>query len=103
MTVEEMKAVDIRTVSREELVDIRDVVIDQEAPKEERIKSFLRQIKNPYCFKVGNVVVKTTFADTDMTLDDRLEHYFCCRKGIVSQNRQKTCSRCFILVGYLVG
>lgn len=28
MTVEEMKAVDIRTVSRDELVDIRDVVID---------------------------------------------------------------------------
>lgn len=76
MTVEEMKAVDIRTVSRDDLVDIRDVVIDQEAPKEERIKSFLRQIRNPYCFKVGNVVVKTTFADTDVTLDDRLEHYF---------------------------
>lgn len=76
MTVEEMKAVDIRTVSRDDLVDIRDVVIDQDAPKEERIKSFLRQIRNPYCFKVGNVVVKTIFADTDVTLDDRLEHYF---------------------------
>lgn len=75
MTVEEMKAVDIRTVSRDDLVDIRDVVIDQDAPKEERIKSFLRQIKNPYCFRVGNVVVKTTFEDTDVTLDDRLEHY----------------------------
>ena len=44
MTVEEMKAVDIRTVRRDELVDIRDVVIDQDAPKEERIKSFLQQI-----------------------------------------------------------
>ena len=76
MTVEEMKAVDIRTVSRDDLVDIRDVVIDQDASKEERIKSFLRQIKNPYCFKVENVVVKTTFADTDVTLDDRQEHYF---------------------------
>ncbi len=75
MTAEEMKAVDIRTVNRDELVDIRDVVIDQDAPKEEKIKSFMRQIRNPYCFKVGNVVVKTTFADTDATLDDRLEHY----------------------------
>ena len=75
MTAEEMKTVDIRTVNRDELVDIRDVVIDQDAPKEEKIKSFMRQIRNPYCFKVGNVVVKTTFADTDATLDDRLEHY----------------------------
>lgn len=29
MTVEEMKAVDIRTVDRETLVDIRDVKIDR--------------------------------------------------------------------------
>lgn len=75
MTLEEMKAVDVRTVSRDELVDIRDVEIDPEQSKEERIKSYIRQIKNPYCFKVGNVVVKTAFADTDVTLDDRLEHY----------------------------
>ena len=73
MTLEEMMDVDVRTVSRDDLVDIRDVVIDQDQPKEERIKS--RQIRNPYCFKVGNVVVKTVFADTDVTLDDRLEHY----------------------------
>ena len=75
MTLEEMKNVDIRTVSRDDLVDIRDVEIDPGLPKEERIKSFVRQIGNPYCFKVGNVVVKTEIADTDATLDDRLEHY----------------------------
>ncbi len=75
MAIEEMKNVDIRTVRREDLVDIRDVEIDPELPKEERIRSFVRQIRNPYCFKVGNVVVKTTFADTDVTLDERLEHY----------------------------
>ena len=50
--------------------------------KEERIKSFIRQIRNPYCFKVGNVVVKTVFADTDVTLDDRLEHYLPLSKCI---------------------
>lgn len=75
MSLEDMKNVDIRTVSRNDLIDIRDVKIDQELPKEERIKQFIKQIKNPYCFKVGNVVVKTEFADTDVTLDDRLEHY----------------------------
>lgn len=76
MTLDEMKNVDVRTVRREDLVDIRDVHIDQDLPKEERIRQFVEQIKNPYCFKVGNVVVKTTFADTDRTLDDCLEHYF---------------------------
>ena len=75
MTLEEMRNVDIRTVSRDDLVDIRDVHIDPDQPKEERIRQFISQIKNPYCFKVGNVVVKTEFADTDRTLDDCLEHY----------------------------
>ena len=76
VTLDEMKNVDVRTVRREDLVDIRDVHIDLDLPKEERIRQFVEQIKNPYCFKVGNVVVKTTFADTDRTLDDCLEHYF---------------------------
>lgn len=75
VTKEDMRNVDVRTVSRDDLVDIRDVKIDPDLPKEERIKSFMKQIRNPYCFKVGNVVVKTEFADTDRTLDDCLEHY----------------------------
>lgn len=45
MTVEEMKNIDVRTVSRDDLVDIRDVVIDRSQPKEERIRSFILQIK----------------------------------------------------------
>ena len=75
MTVEEMKNIDVRTVSRDDLVDIRDVVIDRSQPKEERIRSFILQIKNPYCFKYGDIVVKTSFADTDVTLEERMEHY----------------------------
>ena len=75
MTVEEMKKIDVRTVSRDDLVDIRDVHVDRSLPKEERIRSFVQQIRNPYCFKCGNVVVKTSFADTDATLEERMEHY----------------------------
>ena len=41
MTVEEMKAVDIRIVDRETLVDIRDVKIDRSLPLEERVRSFV--------------------------------------------------------------
>lgn len=36
------------------LVDIRDVKIDRSLPVEERMKSYVEQIKNPYMFKVGN-------------------------------------------------
>ena len=54
----------------EELVDIRNVKIDRTLPSDERIRSFIEQIKNPYCFKVGDTVVKVSFADTPNTITD---------------------------------
>lgn len=54
----------------EELVDIRNVKIDRNLPSDERIRSFIEQIKNPYCFKVGDTIVKVSFADTPNTITD---------------------------------
>ena len=34
-----------------ELVDIRDVSVNKDLPKEERIADFVKQIKNPYRFR----------------------------------------------------
>ena len=53
-----------------ELVDIRDVVIDKSLPLEERVRSYVEQIKDPYCFKVGDVVVRVSYAGKDKTLTD---------------------------------
>ena len=55
-----------------ELVDIRDVVIDKSLPLEERVRSYVEQIKDPYCFKVGDVVVRVSYADKDKSLTDSL-------------------------------
>lgn len=79
MTLKEMKAVDVKTVDAETLVDINGVDIDMSLPRAERLKRFVEKIKNPYCYKVGDVVVKVRFADTDRTLDDCLEHYIRSR------------------------
>lgn len=57
-------------MSHGELVDIRDVHIDSDLPQEERIRSFVRQVNNPYCFKVGEVTVNIAYADTSATLND---------------------------------
>lgn len=37
------------------LADIRDVSVDPNLPREERISEFLRQIKNPYCVIVKDL------------------------------------------------
>ena len=71
MTVEEMKNVDIRTVDPETLVDVREIEIDEGLPKEERKREYLRQVKNPYCFRVGDVVVKCSYSNDGVTIRDR--------------------------------
>ena len=43
------------------LVDIRDVKIDRSLPVEERMKSYVEQIKNPYMFKVGKTIVRVSY------------------------------------------
>ena len=75
MTIDDMKAVDVRTVDPETLVDIRDVEIDQSLPQEERIRSYVQQIRNPYVFKCGEVIVKTVFAESGPTLDECMKRY----------------------------
>jgi hypothetical protein len=59
--------------NQESLVDIRDVLSAMEAESyatpEDKIRSFVEKIKNPYEYKVGSVVVKTSFA-SNMTMDE---------------------------------
>ena len=59
-----------------ELVDIREVTVDKDLPKEERIAAFLHQIKNPYRFRCGDFVVNASFAKNGATLED-------CLRGIL--------------------
>ncbi|MDD4415137.1 MAG: hypothetical protein PHR14_11465 [Oscillospiraceae bacterium] len=66
---------DIRAIDRSALVDIRDVMVNMALPKRERVMDFIRQIGNPYCYRHGKYVVKVSFADTDISLEDRLESY----------------------------
>ena len=52
------------------LVDIRSVKIDPAQPVEERMRSYVEQIRNPYMFKVGGTVVRVSYANTQSTIND---------------------------------
>ncbi|WP_313070066.1 DUF6870 family protein [Lacrimispora sp.] len=67
---------DIPLVDIEDLVDIRTVNIDMDLPKDQRIQSFIKQIKNPYLFRCGDMVIQSVFSDTEITLDERLKQFF---------------------------
>ena len=73
MTIEEMKNVDVRTVDPETLVDVKTITIETSLPKEERIKEYIRKVKNPVCFRVGDVVVKCSYSNDGVTIRDRFE------------------------------
>lgn len=59
--------------NQNELTDIRTVSVDPSLPKAERIAEFLRQIKNPYCFKCGKFTVRAQFDPNGVSLEDCLK------------------------------
>ena len=72
---EALRNVDIREVDPDTLVDIREVKIDQSLPREQRMADFIRQVKNPYCFKVGKIAVSVGFATNGTTFEQQMGHY----------------------------
>lgn len=71
--IQKMKDIDIRTVNRSQLVDLNTIVIDENQPVEERLESFVEQIKNPYCFRVGDIVVKVVYKENGPTFQQNFE------------------------------
>ncbi len=70
-----MKNVDPHTEDMDSLVDINDVHIDESLPKEERMKEFIKQIKNPYCYRIGDMVVKNDYSNDGVSLREDFEQY----------------------------
>ena len=68
---------ELDTVDPEQLVDIRDISIHTELPREERVLDFIRQIRNPYCFRHGKIVVKIGFSEAakETTMEEQFESY----------------------------
>lgn len=59
-------------MNRTELVDINDVTVSDNLPKKERIREYIRQIKNPYQFKCGDIAVTVSFANQGKALEESL-------------------------------
>ena len=74
----QMRGTDIRTVDPATVPDIRDIHVDPALPPAERIREAARQLKgNPFLYRCGGVLVKTSFAGTrplQAVLEECLEH-----------------------------
>ena len=65
----------LSNIDMSELVDISTVKINTDLPVKERIKDYIRQIKNPYCYLDHGVLIKISFAGTK-SLDECLKAAF---------------------------
>ena len=71
-----MRQQNIKEVNKDDLVDIRSVVVDTSLPPEQRMMDYLEKITNPYCFRCGDAVVSIHFADKGNSIDSLLKNYF---------------------------
>lgn len=76
MSVEEMKAVDLRTVDKKQLVNWGDVKIEHCETKADRIREMVQKLQNPYVYMVGDVKVKLSYSNNNRKIEDCMHGYF---------------------------
>ena len=69
-------------IDKNYLVDLKNVHINENLAQQERVVDYIRQIKNPYEYRVGEVVVRLRFAkESGISLNDALHQYLSSLKS----------------------
>lgn len=77
MTVEEYRALldtDFINVDIEQLTDIRNIKIDKNLLQEKRQAQFLKQVGNPYLLRRGSMIIKVSFANNGLSMEQAFEN-----------------------------
>ena len=77
--LDRLKNMSIEQCEPDQLVDLRSVSIDKNLPVPDRMCSFVKQIKNPYLFKVDDITVKVEFS-SGKSLEDSLLTFLLAEK-----------------------
>lgn len=64
---------DFLTVDRESLVDITQVRLHHRLHGEDRVRDYLEKVGDPHLFRVGDMVVKSTYAEQGPSLNELLQ------------------------------
>lgn len=75
-----MSQLETGDIDQSKLIDVQTVKIDPMELIVQRMESYLKQIKNPYCFMCGNTPVKISFSDDGKPLSDKLAEHFIRQK-----------------------
>lgn len=77
MTAEEYRALldtDFSDVNFEDLTDVRKIKIDKNLPQEKRQAQYLKQVGNPYLLRRGSMMIKVSFANNGLSMEQAFEN-----------------------------
>ena len=79
--IEKLASADIRNIDTDSLIDAGDMSLDTTVPLESRALYMVRQLVNPYPFKVGSIAVILEFDNDASDLQDSLTDFFVRKKN----------------------
>ena len=74
-------SVNMDTVDRSKLADISTLEFDNTLPKEKRPAYVLEKLKNPLCFRCGEVGIKLEFDDNAPPIQEVLTNFMIRKKS----------------------
>ena len=77
MTAEEYRALldtDFSDVDIEDLTDVIKIKIDKNLPQEKRQAQYLKQVGNPYLLRRGSMMIKVSFANNGLSMEQAFEN-----------------------------
>lgn len=72
-----LKQVDIRTVKKEDLVELSEIKVDTKLPKLERVITYIKQVRNPYCYLWHGTIIKVSFKGERSITEHIKDALFC--------------------------
>ena len=79
--ISELARVHIEAVNKEDLIDVSGFAFDHTIPQEQRAARIAAAIKNPYCFRVGDMGVKLEFSENAPPLQDVFSDFLKRKKS----------------------
>ena len=78
---EEMKNIDLKTVSKDDLVDVTGITFDINIPMEQRAAEILKKVHNPFCYRVGPMAVKLEYPGEGPSFEELFMSFLIRKKS----------------------
>lgn len=79
--IDDFMSVNMNTVDVQKLADISTLELNNSLPKEKRMAYVLEKLKNPLCFRYGDMGIKLEFDDNAPPIQEVLTNFLIRKKS----------------------